>query len=99
MKTIKKGNFTPAPQVDSAIIAITEINRTHFTTIEETVFFTILKYGFAQKRKQLKNNLTPLYSKEALERAFTVALLPTTIRAEDLRLEDWQKLTHALSET
>ena len=97
IKTVRRGNFTPPPNVDSAIIAVRNINRTIFTDIDETTFFTILKHGFAQKRKQLKNNLAPLYTKEHIDEAFKKALLPSNIRAEDLRLEDWRTLAHALS--
>jgi 16S rRNA (adenine1518-N6/adenine1519-N6)-dimethyltransferase len=97
IKTVKRGNFTPPPQVDSAIIRVADITRNYFTDFDEATFFTILKHGFSQKRKQLKNNLLPLYSKDALDHAFKTALLPQNIRAEDLRFEDWQALVHTLS--
>lgn len=97
IKTVRRGNFTPAPQVDSAIVAVRDIHRTYFTEIDETTFFTVLKHGFGQKRKQLKNNLTPLYRKDVLEAAFSHALLPNNIRAEDLSLTDWFTLVHSLS--
>jgi len=97
IKTVRRGNFTPAPQVDSAIVAVRDIHRTYFTEIDETTFFTVLKHGFGQKRKQLKNNLATLYNKEQLERAFAKTLLPNNIRAEDLTQKNWLELVHNLS--
>ncbi len=99
IKTVKRGNFTPPPRVDSAIVKVANINRDHFNLFDEATFFSVLKHGFSQKRKQLKNNLLPLYSKEVLEAAFKIALLPSNIRAEDLRFEDWYTLVHSLSTT
>lgn len=64
--------FSPAPKVDSAIIAITNINRELFTSpqsspykgesekINEEDFWEILRAGFAHKRKKLSSNLKTL---------------------------------------
>ena len=58
IKTIKRGNFTPAPKVDSAIIAIHNISKNRLGALAEADFFTLIHAGFASKRKQLLGNLS-----------------------------------------
>lgn len=82
--TVKRGNFTPPPNVDSAILAITHISRDNFKTSSEDRFFQIVKAGFAQKRKTLAGNLT-----RALGHDFGV---PKNVRAEDVPLSTWLEL-------
>lgn len=88
--TVKRGNFSPPPRVDSAILAITDISRDRFTAVSEERFFRVIKAGFAQKRKTLAGNL---------ERALGDSLgVPPHIRAEDVPLSAWfataARLTH-----
>lgn len=67
--TVKAGSFTPAPKVDSAIIAIENISRNHFTNKHhEEVFFQIVKAGFAHKRKMLAGNLKNILEPELVAR-------------------------------
>ena len=84
VSTVKRGSFTPSPNVDSAILYIGNISKNFFTNdeISEKKFFEIIKIGFAHKRKILLGNLK--------EKGF---ILPETfnqkIRAEDLKIEEW----------
>jgi 16S rRNA (adenine1518-N6/adenine1519-N6)-dimethyltransferase len=79
--------FSPAPKVDSAVIAIKNISRKTFTKnkINETKFWEIVHAGFAHKRKKLSNNLKKVVKN--LHEDFK------NKRAEDLSLEDWISLT------
>lgn len=85
IKTVARGNFEPAPNVDSAVLLIDKITKKVFSKnkISEKDFFSILKRGFGSKRKKLKNNLSlkgdllSLYGDK---------------RAEDLQLSDWLKI-------
>lgn len=83
VQTVKRGNFRPMPKVDSAILMIDKISHRNFRQCDEKKFFSMLKAGFGQKRKKLKNNLK-----------LTGKLLAAygDKRAEDLQLEDWLKL-------
>ena len=82
--------FSPAPKVDSAVIAIKNISRDLFvqsSTLHkveefEKKFWAIVKAGFAHKRKKLGGNLKKVCQGKPL------ALLKDK-RAEDLALEDW----------
>ena len=82
---IKAGNFVPAPKVDSAIIAVRNINKERFKDgkIGEKRFFEIVKMGFAHKRKLLIRNL-------GLEvEIFEKTGIPLNTRAENLTIDDW----------
>jgi 16S rRNA (adenine1518-N6/adenine1519-N6)-dimethyltransferase len=85
---VGKENFSPAPKVDSAILAITNISKNFFTqnNLTEKRFFEILHAGFAHKRKILASNLKGIITPDKLN------ILPSNIRAEDLKLADWLKL-------
>ncbi len=97
VKTVSRGHFTPPPKVDSGIIAIRNINRHNFKTVDETLFFNVLHLGFGQKRKQLLGNLAKQYPREALIHMFSTAAIPVSARAEDVPLEKWLTLTSTLS--
>ena len=80
--------FRPMPKVDSALLLIDKISRQNFPSQEfEKHFFTILKQGFAHKRKLLKSNLN--CSTELLEQ---VKIEPKA-RPENLTLDQWLHLT------
>ncbi|MCD5381070.1 MAG: 16S rRNA (adenine(1518)-N(6)/adenine(1519)-N(6))-dimethyltransferase RsmA [Candidatus Pacebacteria bacterium] len=95
--TVKRGHFTPPPKVDSAVVAINNINKESFVGISEELFFQVIHLGFAQKRKQLLGNLSKTFCRTALEAVFTSLSLPHTVRAEDIPLEIWLILVKKLS--
>jgi len=85
--------FSPAPKVDSAIIAITDISRQIFekNKVNEEKFWEIVKTGFAHKRKKLSSNLKNLLKIEEKERNNPKNTLENK-RAENLTLLDWLTL-------
>lgn len=95
--TVKRGHFTPPPKVDSAIIAVRNIHQSFASPTERDHFFTLLKTGFGQKRKQLLGNLSTLYPRISIQAVFNNLPLSHTTRAEDLTLRDWQALATACS--
>jgi 16S rRNA (adenine1518-N6/adenine1519-N6)-dimethyltransferase len=97
IETVKKGNFTPQPKVDSAIIAITDISKKRLNGVPESAFFELLHTGFKSRRKQLLGNLTDPYPRDTLVHLFSTLGLPPTVRAEDISFEIWVKLATALS--
>jgi len=107
---IKAGSFNPKPKVDSAIIAIRNINKERFTpTLAvgvpvanngrqlEKRFFEILKAGFAHKRKLLVGNLGELGNKEKIKKIFEKCGISEKTRAENLKVEDWFAITKELT--
>ena len=102
---VKKEYFSPEPKVDSAIIAVENISRDFFKNISEEKFFTLIKAGFAHKRKVLIGNLqniVPLenreISREKLEKVFAKLKIPIKARAEDLKLADWKLIALEITE-
>lgn len=94
--TVKRGHFTPSPNVDSAILAILAINRQLFKNISATDFFSILHIGFGSKRKQLQHNLSKEYEKEKVLDILNEVGLLATVRAEDIPLAIWAEITKKL---
>lgn len=90
IETVKAGNFSPAPKVDSAIISIENISKKFSNGFSEREFFKILKAGFAHKRKQLVGTLG--LDVETLRRA---GIAPKA-RPEELGLKDWLCLLKSL---
>lgn len=94
--TVPRGSFNPAPNVDSAIINIANISKNNFSKISEKKFFEIIHAGFAHKRKQLLPNLSELFSRETIQKAFEINNIPLTARGEDIDIETWLKLSESL---
>lgn len=85
--------FSPIPRVDSAILAITNINRNNIPNPEfERIYFEIVKTAFAQKRKQAIKNLQSLTPKERWEEIFTELGIERNIRAEDIAFDQWLQI-------
>lgn len=91
-KAVSRGHFTPPPSVDSAILAVRNINRDYFQSIDEVLFYQVIRAGFGHKRKQLQHNLKTRFSATYVEAALQAANLPSTIRAEDVSLAAWKQL-------
>lgn len=95
ISTVKAGNFTPAPSVDSAIIKISDISRKNFVNKHhEEVFFQIMKAGFAHKRKTLSGNLKNILEPEIVEHSLQETSIIPTSRAEDLGISQWLLLAN-----
>lgn len=97
MMKVGKRFFSPSPKVDSAIIAIVDISRRHFTEKEdEEIFFAVIKTAFAHKRKVMRSNLEEIASKEAITEIFQELHIPPTARAEDLSFETFLEISQML---
>lgn len=95
--TVPRGAFVPAPSVDSAVLHISGIRQDAFRSREEEVwFFSILKAGFAHKRKKMAKNLEILAPLEAVREAFAAADIPPDARAETLSVTKWRALAEGL---
>ncbi|MDB4984117.1 MAG: hypothetical protein JWM20_296 [Patescibacteria group bacterium] len=95
--TVKAGSFVPAPKVDSAIISINGISRSHFKTKHhEEVFFQVMKAGFAQKRKMLAGNLKNILEPSIVESAMKTVGLAPTARAEDVGIDMWLAMANVV---
>ena len=57
--TVNEQQFNPPPRVKSAVIRMTRNERTALGC-DESFFKTVIKTGFSQRRKTLRNALRPL---------------------------------------
>lgn len=91
--TVSEDVFTPPPKVKSGVIRLTR--KENFTLpCDEVLFFKIVKAGFNQRRKMLRNAIR---SFNIIESPETDILL--TKRAEQLSVEQFVTLTNAVRTT
>ncbi|MCP4363257.1 MAG: ribosomal RNA small subunit methyltransferase A [Chloroflexi bacterium] len=93
--TLKAGAFWPRPTVDSAVIRLDLYGESErpLTLAQEKPFFQVVKAGFSQKRKQLKNNLRQLgLGKDEVAAVLEDVGIDGRRRAQTLTLEEWLAL-------
>lgn len=95
--------FTPPPKVDSQIISLRYHKNPLFVDIMPTAYFRMVRAGFSEKRKTLRNSLSGglRMDKAAVEALLHAAHISPGGRAEQLSLDDWHALTiaYATSQT
>ncbi len=90
VEKIKAGAFWPRPDVDSAVIKINLFANRSVLPADEKAFFSLVKVGFSQKRKQLQKNLRAIERDKAKVRELLqLAGVEGTRRAETLSLAEW----------
>jgi 16S rRNA (adenine1518-N6/adenine1519-N6)-dimethyltransferase len=95
---VPKTVFIPQPNVDSAVIRLTPYVKKPVQVKSEKMFFSLVKAGFGQRRKMLRNALGALNTeKEKLEHAFKIANIDPELRAESLGVAEFAALADALS--
>lgn len=95
---IGAGAFWPRPEVGSAVVKLNSRPSRLVALEDEQRFFTLVRAGFSQKRKQLQKSLRSLgYSGEHLRTTLTKAGIEARQRAESLSLEDWVAVHNLLS--
>jgi len=86
--------FTPPPKVDSQILILKRRNTPLFPGVDTKHLFRIIKAGFAQRRKTLRNSLGAGLQLEraAIELLLVQARIDPGARAQSLSLDDWFRL-------
>ncbi len=96
---IKPGSFYPAPQVESAAIRLDVYDTPLIPVDNERLFFQVVRAGFAQPRKQLRNALSAglrLSASDVSARLEMAGVSPRR-RAETLSLTEWGRVVEALA--
>ncbi len=95
---IPAGAFYPVPKVDSAVVRIDTFAQPPVPVADVDHFFRVVKAGFGQKRKQLKNSLAAGLHRPMPEitAALSSAAIDPTRRAETLTLAEWACLAERL---
>lgn len=90
--------FTPPPKVDSQVVILKTRQRPFLTEVNEKDFFRVVKAGFAAKRKKLRSSLAGGLgvSKDQAVTYLAKAGVSPDSRAEDLTLDDWQRLAQII---
>ena len=96
---LTRGAFYPMPKVDSAVVRLDVYEEPPIDVADVARFFEIVRAGFAQRRKQLRNTLasTLHLDPQRVERAFADVQLSHTRRAESLSMAEWQQVYDALA--
>lgn len=101
--TVGEGAFNPPPKVKSAVIRLVRNSRTELGC-DEGLFKTVVKTGFNQRRKTLRNSLKPLIRAKAEREGWTDEQLAEftsdpvfELRPERLSVEEFIALTVRLS--
>jgi 16S rRNA (adenine1518-N6/adenine1519-N6)-dimethyltransferase len=91
LRVVPPNVFKPRPKVDSAVVRLTRKAPGALPVHDAKLFDRLVRIGFSQRRKQLKNVLPePPDGWETLTRLLGRT---TLVRAEELSLADWVLLT------
>lgn len=85
--------FYPRPEVRSAVLRLESWPRNHWPAFDHRLFRRLVRQGFSQRRKQLKNLLGAIGCDWPSHQQ-SLGFSPTA-RAEELSLADWIALTNA----
>lgn len=87
-------SFYPVPAVDSAVLRIDIHDKPSIGPGEVADFFRIVKAGFGQRRKQLRNSLAGGLQAEKIESEgwLESAGIPAEARPQELSLKEWIRL-------
>ena len=91
------GAFYPRPAIDSAIVALEVLPSPAVTVDDVNHFFRVVKAGFSQKRKQLRNSLSGglRLTNPQVDALLAQAGIAPQRRAETLTLPEWGALAQA----
>ena len=95
--------FTPPPKVDSQVVVLKSrernlieiFNSKNNCEVSEREFFRIVKAGFAAKRKKIAKSLSAnlAISKERTAEILEKCEISPDLRAQDLNIEEWLKIS------
>jgi 16S rRNA (adenine1518-N6/adenine1519-N6)-dimethyltransferase len=80
--------FQPPPKVDSAVVRLRPRSQ-QIPANNPAQLETLVKLGFASKRKMLRNNLQSVLERDRLTDLLEKLAINPQVRAEDLSVEQW----------
>ncbi|MBI5931209.1 MAG: ribosomal RNA small subunit methyltransferase A [Chloroflexi bacterium] len=89
--------FWPRPDVESAVVRIDTYPQPPVDVPDDNTFFKVVRAGFGQKRKQLKNSLANglALTSEQADQILATAGIDGRRRAETMNLEEWAILARS----
>ena len=96
---VSAGSFMPAPKVDSAVIQL-RLHAPDVSVKDEATLFRVIRGAFSQRRKTVLNALSSSLSldKSAVRAILESAGVEENARAERLTLEDFARISDAVTE-
>lgn len=90
---VERHKFWPPPKVDSAVLQLKRRTAPAFAA-DRSQLFRLVKAGFGEKRKLLKNSLAGGFNitVERAEAMIKQAQLPALVRAQEMSLPQWERL-------
>jgi 16S rRNA (adenine1518-N6/adenine1519-N6)-dimethyltransferase len=95
---IPAGAFYPAPKVDSAVVRIDLYTQPLIEQDKLDKYFRLIKAGFSQKRKTLRNAISAgmRWSKDETEKILVEGGIDPQRRAQTLSLDEWKRLVERM---
>jgi len=94
---VSRRSFLPPPEVDSAVVDIRWSVAPRVAVGDVALFRDVVRAGFGQRRKMLRNALAPLAARRGVvaDAVLAHAGIPATARAETLDLDAFARLADA----
>lgn len=92
VRHVSPQSFWPAPKVESSIIKMNQVGKVNqLTSNQEKLLWQIAKLGFANKRKQLHNNISKSINCDSNQlKKYLIELgLDEKVRAQQLSVRQW----------
>ena len=98
---IPAGAFYPRPEVESAVVRLEVLPQPAVAVADVDQFFRVVKAGFSQKRKQLRNSISAglQLAPARVEALLAQAGIDPQRRAETLALQEWGALAEAVGKS
>ena len=95
VRRLPPGAFSPPPKVHSAVLRLDTLPQPLVSPAQRQDFFRVVKAGFGQKRKTLRNSLAAGLNlpPKTIETIFRAASLNPQQRAQELDIHQWLMLT------
>ena len=94
LTNVPKSVFMPAPKIDSAVLRLDL--RAYDKDVDRDRLFSLVRAGFAKRRKTILNSLSAVADKEDLKEVFANLGLKENLRAENLSLDDFINIANSL---
>ena len=98
VQKVPAGAFHPRPKVDSAVLRLDVRPQPAVADVEPDWYFSVVRAGFGQKRKQLRNSVAAGLgmAKEAVEAGLLSVGIDPSRRDETLSMAEWGALAKVL---
>ncbi|HEY5704321.1 MAG TPA: 16S rRNA (adenine(1518)-N(6)/adenine(1519)-N(6))-dimethyltransferase RsmA [Terrimicrobiaceae bacterium] len=93
-KKLSPSVFLPEPQVSSAVVIFERKATSDIAPCDEMLFESLVRRGFAERRKQLRNLLAE--HKDHWSVVCAALGVKETVRGEELSLGEWERLSQLL---